>query len=522
MIDRTATPGRLPLKAWYGPQDVPGEAPGPPGTYPYRRGIHEDMYRGRVWTMRQYAGYGTASETNSRYHYLLDQGQTGLSVAFDLPTQLGFDSDHPLSAGEVGRVGVAISTLEDMAQLLHGIPLDRISLSMTINATAPMLLAMYVALARRQGINPDGLAGTVQNDVLKEYVARGNYVFPVGPSLKLAADVMEYCSKRMPRFNSISISGYHIREAGSTAVQELAFTFANAIAYIEAATGRGLAVDAIAPRVSFFFNSHRHFLEEVAKFRAARAVWAALMRDRFGAKDPRSCKLRFHTQTGGSTLTRQQPQNNIVRVTLQALAAVFGGTQSLHTNSYDEAVGLPTQESVTVALRTQQVIAAESGAADVADPLGGSYAIESLTRTVEDAVWDELRAVERMGGAASCIRSGYFEKAIEDSAYRWQREVESGSLHVVGVNTLAEEDEGVEPARLAVDPAIEVRRRDALRAHRSQLDSNMVGPLLDHLREIAADGDNVMDHLVECVDQGLTLGQLTECLRGVYGTQEAA
>jgi methylmalonyl-CoA mutase N-terminal domain/subunit len=479
------------------------------------------MYRGRIWTMRQYAGYGSAAETNSRYRYLLEQGQTGLSVAFDLPTQLGLDSDDPLAAGEVGRVGVAVSILEDMDRLLDSIPLERISLSMTINATAPILLAMYMALARRRGIAPKQLAGTVQNDVLKEYVARGNYVFPVDASLKLAVDVMEYCAQKLPRFNSISISGYHIREAGSTAVQELAFTFANAIAYVESALERRLDVDAFAPRFSFFFNSHRHFLEEVAKFRAARGVWATLMRDRYGAKDPRSWKLRFHTQTGGSTLTRQQPRNNIVRVALQALAAVLGGTQSLHTNSYDEAVGLPTEESVTVALRTQQMIAAESGVADVADPFGGSYAIESLTRTVEDAVWNELAAVEKMGGAASCIRSGYFQRAIEDSAYRWQREIEDGSLPVVGVNTFVEEGGALEPARLAVDPAIEADRRQFLGAHRRGLHAGTVDGLLAALRQIAADGGNVMDHLIECVDQGLSIGQLTECLKSVYGTYES-
>ncbi len=517
--DPATTMTNASLKAWYGPVDLPDEPHAPPGSYPYYRGIHADMYRGRLWTMRQYAGYGSATDTNRRYRYLLEQGQTGLSVAFDLPTQLGLDSDDPLAQGEVGRVGVAVSTLDDMDALLEGIPLDKVSLSMTINATAPVLLAMYVALAIRRDLPFERLSGTIQNDILKEYVARGNYVFDVKPSLFLTGDVIEYCAKNLPRFNSISVSGYHIREAGATAVQELAFTFANAIAYVEAALERGLAIDDFAPRISFFFNSHRHLLEEIAKFRAARRIWAKLTRERFGARDPKSQKLRFHTQTGGSTLTRQQPHNNIIRVTLQALAAVHGGTQSLHTNSYDEAVGLPTEEAATVALRTQQVLAFESGASDVADPLGGSYTIESMTCRIEDQVWGQLRDIEERGGAAECVRAGYFQREIEDSAYAWQQRVENGTLKVVGVNTLCSE-EGLEPGMLSVDPHMEADRRNKLTHYKAQLDRTEVQRLLEQLQNAASAGTNVMDHLVRCVRRGLTVGQLTAALKEVYGTYE--
>ena len=491
----------------------------PPGEFPFRRGIHPTMYRGRLWTMRQYAGYGTALDTNERYHYLLDKGQTGLSVAFDLPTQLGLDSDHPLARGEVGRVGVAISTIDDMATLLHGIPLAKISLSMTINATAPILLAMYVALANRQGIGHEQLSGTVQNDVLKEYIARGNYIFDVQSTLKLTADVIEFCSSKLPRFNSISISGYHIREAGSTAVQELAFTFANAIAYVDAAISRGLSIDEFAPRLSFFFNSHRGFLEEIAKFRAARLVWARLMRERYEAEDSKSWKLRFHTQTAGSTLTRQQPLNNVVRVALQALAAVFGGTQSLHTNSYDEAVGLPSEEAATLALRTQQILAFESGVPEVVDALGGSFAIETMTDTLEREVWEELDRIEQRGGASECIRSGYFQRQIEESAYAWQTAIENSEIPVVGVNTFSDDD-GLEPSSLRVDPAIESQRQDILKRHKDSQDTKRVADLLETLKTQAREGQNLMPHLIRCVDAGVTLGQLVKALQCVYRVYE--
>lgn len=488
----------------------------PPGEFPFRRGIHPTMYRGRLWTMRQYAGYGTASETNRRYHYLLHKGQTGLSVAFDLPTQLGMDSDHPLAEGEVGRVGVAISTIDDMATLLEGIPLETVSLSMTINATAPVLLAMYVALAKRRDMALERLSGTVQNDVLKEYIARGNYIFDVQPTLDLTADVIEFCSRELPRFNAISISGYHIREAGSTAAQELAFTFANAIAYVETALSRGLQIDDFAPRLSFFFNSHRDFLEEIAKFRAARLVWAKLTKERFEAQNPKSWKLRFHTQTAGSTLTRQQPLNNVIRVALQALAAVIGGTQSLHTNSYDEAVGLPTEDAVTLALRTQQILAFESGVPEVVDALGGSYAIEALTGRIEREVWEELDRIEKQGGASQCIRLGYFQREIEESAYRWQTAVEREEIRVVGVNVLADED-GLEPSPLRVDPSIECQRQEVLHQHKGRQDRQEVADLLNTLKAQAKERRNLMPHLVTCVDAGITLGQLVEALKDVYG-----
>jgi methylmalonyl-CoA mutase N-terminal domain/subunit len=438
------TTSGIPTERLYTPEDIADleylDDLGFPGQYPFTRGVQPTMYRGRFWTMRQYAGFGTAEETNARFRYLLDQGQTGLSIAFDLPTQMGYDSDHPLAEGEVGRVGVAVSSVSDMEVLFAGIPLDKVTTSMTINAPASVLLAMYLAVAEKQGALPEKLGGTVQNDVLKEYVARGTYIFPPRPSMRLVTDLFAYCSEHMPNWNTISISGYHIREAGSTAVQEVAFTIANAIAYVEAAIARGLDVDSFAPRLSFFFNSHMNFIEEVAKFRAARRLWARIMRERFGAKDPRSWMLRFHTQTAGSTLTAQQPENNIVRVTMQALAAVLGGTQSLHTNSKDEALALPSEEAVRTALRTQQIIAYESGAADSVDPLAGSYLVETMTDKIEGAAREYIDRIDSIGGAVASIEQGYMQREIHESAYRYQREVEAKKRTVVGVNAFATEE----------------------------------------------------------------------------------
>ena len=435
----------IPIERIYTPEDLEGwdylTQLGFPGDYPYTRGVQPTMYRGRLWTMRQYAGFGTAQETNERFRFLLGQGQTGLSVAFDLPTQIGYDSDHDLAEGEVGRVGVAIDSLEDMGVVFDGIPLDRVSTSMTINAPASILLAMYQAVGEKQGVPPAKLNGTVQNDILKEYVARGTYIFPPEPSMRLVTDIFEYCSKTIPSWNTISISGYHIREAGSTAVQEIAFTLANGIAYVQAAIDKGLDVDAFAGRLSFFFNSHVNFFEEVAKFRAARRLWARIMKERFGAKNPRSYRLRFHTQTAGSSLTAQQPDNNIIRTTMQALAAVLGGTQSLHTNSRDEALALPTEDSVRIALRTQQIIAYESGAADTIDPLAGSYFIEKLTDEIEARALSYIEKIDDMGGAVRAVENGFMQREIQDSAYKYQRAVESKQKRVVGVNCFQIEEE---------------------------------------------------------------------------------
>src|SRR5881409_2261100 len=421
-----------PLKPVYGREDVPDSELGAPGEFPFTRGVHPEMHRKRLWTMRQYAGFGSAVETNKRYRFLLEQGQTGLSVAFDLPTQMGYDPDAPMARGETGKVGVSIASLEDMQDLFEGIPLDRVSTSMTINATASILLALYVATARRQGVAADKLSGTVQNDILKEYIARGTYIFPPGPSMRLITDTFAYCKDRVPRWNTISISGYHMREAGSTAVQEVAFTLANGVAYVQAAVDAGLTVDEFAPQLSFFFNAHNNLLEEIAKFRAARRLWARIMRERFGARDPRSLMLRFHAQTAGSMLTAQQPENNIVRVTVQALAAILGGCQSLHTNSMDEALALPTERAVRIALRTQQVLAHESGVADTVDPLGGSYAVERLTREIEERAEGYIKTIDDMGGAIAAIP--FMQREIQDAAYRYQREVEEHARIVVGVN----------------------------------------------------------------------------------------
>jgi methylmalonyl-CoA mutase N-terminal domain/subunit len=486
-----------------------------PGEYPYTRGVQPSMYRGRFWTMRQYAGYATAEESNRRYRYLLEQGQTGLSVAFDLPTQIGYDADDPAAEGEVGKVGVSISSLEDMAVLFREIPLDKVSTSMTINSPASILLAMYIAVAKRQGVEPARLRGKVQNDILKEYIARGTYIFPPRPSMRLITDVFRYCQAETPRWNTISISGYHIREAGSTAVQEVAFTLANGIAYVQAALEAGLDVDGFASQLSFFFNAHNNFLEEVAKFRAARRMWAHIMRQRFQASDPRSWPLRFHTQTAGSTLTAQQPENNVVRVALQALAAVMGGAQSLHTNSMDEALWLPTERSVRVALRTQQVIACESGAADTIDPLAGSYLVEYLTDEIERRADEYIRKIDEMGGALRAIERGYIQNEIQEAAFRYQKDVECGEEIVVGVNAFQSEEKP-ELERLRVDPAIEQAQRRRLRELRLGRDAARVSELLSRLETAARGSENLMPLFIECVESQVTLGEICGVLRGQW------
>jgi methylmalonyl-CoA mutase, N-terminal domain len=521
--ERFETSSGIPLERVYLPEDLTDEqaaaylaAVNLPGDYPYTRGVQPTMYRGRLWTMRQYAGYATAEESNARYQYLLQQGQTGLSVAFDLPTQIGYDSDDPLAAGEVGKVGVAISSLADMATLLDGIPLDKVSISMTINAPAAILLAMTIAVARRQGVDPARLQGTVQNDILKEYIARGTYIYPPRPSMRLITDLMAYCQRHVPRWNTISISGYHIREAGSTAVQEVAFTLADGIAYVEAALAAGLAVDDFGPRLAFFFNAHNNLLEEVAKFRAARRLWARTMRERFGAQDPRSLLLRFHTQTAGSTLTAQQPDNNVIRVTLQALAAVLGGTQSLHTNSRDEALSLPTEDAVRIALRTQQVIAYESGAADTVDPLAGSYAVERLTDEIEARAQAYLDEIDALGGALAAIEAGYIQREIQNAAYRAQQAVEAGEATVVGVNRF-QVDEPHRFELLRVDPAIEEAQRARLAALRAGRDAGRAAELRGRLATAARGSENLMPLLIDCVEADLTLGEICGALREVWG-----
>jgi len=513
------TPSHIPLERLYTPQEAPSpydEALGFPGEYPFTRGIQPTMYRGRLWTMRQYAGYATAEESNRRYRYLLQQGQTGLSVAFDLPTQIGYDSDHALAEGEVGKVGVAIDSLADMERLFEGIPLDKVSTSMTINAPAAVLLAMYVAVALKQGLAPRGLRGTIQNDILKEYVARGTYIFPPGPSMRLITDTFRYCKEALPAWNVISISGYHIREAGSTAVQEIAFTLANAVAYVEAAIAAGLDVDSFAGQLSFFFNAHNNLLEEVAKFRAARRIWARLMRERFQARDPRSWMLRFHTQTAGCTLTAQQPENNIVRVALQALAAVLGGTQSLHTNSRDEALSLPTEESVRIALRTQQIIGYESGVADTIDPLGGSYCIEALTDEIEAQAVSYLEQIDRMGGALKAIEAGFVGQEIQNSAYQYQREVEKKERIVVGVNEFAVE-ESARPQLLRVDPEAQRAQIARLQAFKAGRDAGAVATALTALERAARGSGSLMPPILQAVQTYATLGEICDVLRGVFG-----
>ncbi len=491
-----------------------------PGEYPYTRGVQPTMYRGRFWTMRQYAGFAGAEESNQRYRYLLAQGQTGLSVAFDLPTQIGYDADDPIAMGEVGKVGVSISSLDDMAILFNQIPLDKVSTSMTINAPAAILLAMYIAVARRQGVEANALRGTIQNDILKEYIARGTYIFPPAPSMRLIADIFRYCRQNVPHWNTISISGYHIREAGSTAAQEVAFTLANGIAYVQAAIDAGLDVDSFAGQLSFFFNAHNNFLEEVAKFRAARRMWANIMRSRFKAQKPASWMLRFHTQTAGSTLTAQQPENNVVRVTLQALAAVMGGTQSLHTNSMDEALWLPTQKAVRVALRTQQIIAHESGAADTIDPLAGSYVIEQLTDAIEARANQYLERIDAMGGALPAIEAGYIQGEIQDAAYAFQQAMESGEETVVGVNAFQVEEK-MDLERLSVNPAIEQAQRARLAALRARRDPARAAELQTRLDQAARSSENLMPLFIECVENDLTLGEICNVLRGVWGEYQS-
>ena len=513
------TSSNIPLPRLLTPMDSDteySEKLGFPGEYPFTRGVQPTMYRGRLWTMRQYAGYATAEESNRRYRYLLEHGQTGLSVAFDLPTQIGYDADDPIAEGEVGKVGVSISSLDDMQTLFREIPLGEVSTSMTINAPASILLAMYIAVAKRQGVEPRHLRGTIQNDILKEYIARGTYIFPPQPSMRLITDVFRYCQAEVPHWNTISISGYHIREAGSTAVQEVAFTLANAVAYVQAAVDAGLDVDSFASQLSFFFNAHNNFLEEVAKFRAARRMWAKIMRERFGAKDPRSWMLRFHTQTGGSTLTAQQPENNVVRVALQALAAVMGGTQSLHTNSMDEALWLPTEKAVRVALRTQQILAYESGAPDSIDPLAGSYLIEYLTDKIEARAGEYLRKIDEMGGAMQAIEQGYVQGEIQEAAYHYQKAVERGEEIVVGVNAFQVE-EAIELERLKVDPSIEAGQRARLAEVRLRRGGSRAQELMGRLETAARGTDNLVPLFIECIENNLTLGEICKILRGTWG-----
>ncbi|GAB4518816.1 MAG: methylmalonyl-CoA mutase family protein [Anaerolineae bacterium] len=514
-----STTSGIPVERLFTAEDTPEnmqEAIGFPGEYPFTRGVQPTMYRSRFWTMRQYAGFGTAEESNERYRFLLAKGQSGLSVAFDLPTQIGYDADDPMAMGEVGKVGVSISSVHDMARLFQDIPLDKVSTSMTINAPATVLLAMYIAVARRQGVDSNKLRGTVQNDILKEYIARGTYIYPPEPSMRLITNLFEFCKTDVPHWNTISISGYHIREAGSTAVQEVAFTLANGIAYVQAAVEAGLQVDEFAPQLSFFFNAHNNFLEEIAKYRAARQLWAKIMKERFNAQDPKSLMLRFHTQTGGSTLTAQQPENNIVRVTLQALAAVLGGTQSLHTNSKDEALALPTEQAVQTALRTQQIIAYESGVADTVDPLAGSYAIEYLTSQIFERAEAYINRIDELGGALKAIEIGYVNNEIETAAYDYQRKVEKGEEIVVGVNEFTVDVEP-EPDLLRVDPAIEAAAREKLATLRETRDNAKVAELRGQLEAAARGTENLMPLMIECVDHDVTLGEVCHTLRAVFG-----
>jgi methylmalonyl-CoA mutase N-terminal domain/subunit len=507
----------------YTPEDLPDfdyvRDLGYPGEYPFTRGVQANMYRGRIWTIRQYAGFGTAEETNKRYRYLLEQGQTGLSIAFDLPTQLGYDSDHPLARGEVGKVGVAIDSLRDMEILFQDIPLDKVSTSMTINATAPILLAMYIALGKKQGVEPAELNGTTQNDILKEYIARGTHIFPPRPSMRLATDIFAYCTKQVPRWNTISISGYHIREAGSTAAQEIGFTLANGIAYVQAAIDAGLDVDTFAPRLSFFFNSHINFFEEIAKFRAARRLWAKIMRERFGAKDSRSRMLRFHTQTAGCSLSAQQPHNNIVRTALEALAATLGGTQSLHTNSFDEAYAPPSEKAVTIAVRTQQILGYENDIADVVDPLGGSYYIEHLTDSLEKEAGEYIDKIDSRGGAVAAIEQGYQQREIQDSSYRYQKEIENGKRTVVGVNKFVSPYPKI-VGLLRVKPAVEKRQIKRTAQVRKDRNNSNVQKALNRLEDAARSKDNTMPAFLECVEAYATVGEICDVLRKIFSTQK--
>jgi methylmalonyl-CoA mutase N-terminal domain/subunit len=510
------TDSDLPRERLYGPADVTAE-PGEPGEFPFTRGLYPGGYRERLWTMRQYAGFGSATESNRRFRYLLDQGTTGLSVAFDLPTQIGYDSDDPHALGEVGRVGVAIDSLEDMELLFDGIPLDRVSTSMTINATAAILLALYIAVARRRGIAEDSLGGTIQNDILKEYIARGTWIFPPGPSLRLVTDVFAYCAEHVPRWNTISISGYHIREAGATAPQEIAFTLANGLEYVRAARAVGLDPEELGKRISFFFACHSDFLEEVAKFRCVRRLWARLMKETFGVTDPRALQCRFHVQTGGVTLTAQQPDNNVVRVALQALAAVLGGSQSLHTNARDEALALPTEDSARLALRTQQIIAFESGVADTVDPLGGSYAVEAATDALEREAVRILDRIEARGGALRAIERGETQREIHESAYRFQRQVEQGDRVVVGVNRFQEDGETPPGDILRIDPELEQAQIERVRSLRARRDPARWAQALDALEGAARSDDNLVPAIIEAVVASATVGEIAERLREVFG-----
>ncbi|MBP7110894.1 MAG: methylmalonyl-CoA mutase family protein [Firmicutes bacterium] len=518
------TSSSIPIKPLYTPADLEGkdyDELGFPGEFPFTRGVQPTMYRGRFWTMRQYAGFASAEESNKRYKMLLESGQTGLSVAFDLPTQIGYDSDNEISAGEVGKVGVAIDSLADMETLFDGIPLDKVSTSMTINAPAAVLLAMYIAVGEKQGVSSKELDGTIQNDILKEYAARGTYIYPPHPSMRLITDIFAYCKDYVPKWNTISISGYHIREAGSTAVQEVAFTLADGIAYVEAAVKAGLNVDEFAPRLSFFFNSHNEFLEEIAKFRAARRLWAKIMRDRFGAKNPRSLMLRFHTQTAGCTLTAQQPDNNIVRVTIQALAAVLGGTQSLHTNSKDEALALPTEESVRIALRTQQIIAYESGVCDTVDPLAGSYYLESLCDSIEKQAADYIKRIDEMGGAVRAIENGFIQREIEEASYKYQMSIESGDRVVVGLNKF-QIKEGSPKGLLRVDEAVRRSQIAKIAAVKAKRDQKGVDAALKALEDAARGTDNLMPPILAAVKQYATLGEICDVMRKVFGEYKPA
>jgi methylmalonyl-CoA mutase N-terminal domain/subunit len=513
----------IPVSRLYTPADVVInyiEDLGFPGQYPFIRGVYPTVYRGRLWTMRQYAGFATAEESNTRYRYLLSQGQTGLSVAFDLPTQIGYDSDHPLAEGEIGKTGVAIDTLKDIEILFNQIPLDKVSTSMTINSPAAILLAMYIVLAEKQNVPKDKIAGTIQNDILKEYIARGTYIFPPEPSMRIITDIFEYCAQNTPRFNTISISGYHIREAGSTAAQEVAFTLANAIAYVHAAISKGLQVDTFAPRLSFFFNAHIDLFEEIAKFRAARWLWAKIMKERFHAENPRSMMLRFHTQTAGCSLTAQQPENNIIRTTLEALAAVLGGTQSLHTNSMDEALALPSEKAVRVALRTQQVLAYESGVPNTVDPLAGSYFIEDLTQKIEEEAQDYIKRIDSMGGVLKAIESGYIQKEIQESSYRYQKEVESNQRTVVGLNEYVMK-EPITIDLLKVNPEVEKKQKERLKKIKTTRDNSKVDHTLDALRNGAEQDQNLMPLIVEATRQYATIGEICNVLRDVFGEYNA-
>ena len=521
--DSFETSSGISMEPLYAPEDLADldyqRDLGYPGEYPFTRGVQPNMYRGRLWTMRQYAGYASPEESNRRYRYLLEQGQTGLSIAFDLPTQTGYDSDHPLACGEVGKTGVPIGTLADMELLLEGIPLDKVTTSMTINATASILLALYLAVARKQGVPFDKVGGTIQNDILKEYIARGTYIYPPRPSMRLITDVFQYCSQNLPRWNTISVSGYHMSEAGATAVQELAFTFADAIAYVEAALAAGLNIDDFAGRLSFFFVSHNNLFEEVAKFRAARRMWARIMKERFGAQDPRSWMLRFHTQTAGVTLTAQQPDNNVIRTTVQALAAILGGTQSLHVNSRDEALALPTEETVQLSLRTQQVLAYESGVAETVDPLAGSYFVEHLTNTLEREADRYIRRIDDMGGALAALEQGYQMREIQEAAYKHQREVESGRRVIVGVNKYQTQEPSLTNT-LRVDPEQARRQLERLNRVRTERDTAAMEASLRRLEEVARGTDNTVPAILECVEAYASIGEICDVFRSVFGEQK--